>query len=154
MIGARECSRRLSHRQSHLCRRGSRGRCVETCPRPSPAHVWTEVWLPSVWACITRSPKEKWFKHDLIRQNKRQEWSSGERERERGWEEQGCLEGATAKASADVLEIRIWEVNTSNWGGEGWKEGRKGREGGRKGGKWEGGKFTVEGRKEMNMYGW
>lgn len=79
---------------------------------------------------------------------------AAERERERGWEEQGCLEGATAKASADVLEIRIWEVNTSNWGGEGWKEGRKGREGGRKGGKWEGGKFTVEGRKEMNMYGW
>ena len=95
MIGARECSRRLSHMQSHLCRRGSRGRCVETCPWPSPAHVWTEVWLPSVWACITRSPKEEWFEHDLIRQNKRQEWSSGEREREREGEEAGRSRAAS-----------------------------------------------------------
>ena len=70
------------------------------------------------------------------RERKRERERERESERERGWEERGCLEGAKAKASADVLEIRIWEVNTSNWGGEGWMEGRKeGREGGREEGR-------------------
>lgn len=100
---------------------------METCPRLSWSHVWTEVWLPSVWACITRSPKEKWFEHDLISLNKRR---SEAEEIERRWEEQSCLEGGRAKASADVIEIRIWEVNMSNC------EGKRGMQ--------VGGKFAVE----------
>lgn len=29
------------------------GRCVATCHRRSSVHVWKQVWLPSVWACVT-----------------------------------------------------------------------------------------------------
>lgn len=68
-------------------------------------------------------------------QNKRQSEAGEERGRG-GCEKQSCLEGARAKASVDVLEIRIWEVNMSNWKGK--KEGRK---------EWVGGKEIRSGRK-------
>ncbi len=55
------------------------------------------------------------------------------------WEEQSCFKGARAKASADVLEIRIWEVNTSNW------EGKGGRKEGREVSGWEGNSQWKEG---------
>lgn len=70
-------------------------------------------------------------------QNKRQSEAGEERGRG-GCEKQSCLEGARAKASVDVLEIRIWEVNMSNWKG---KRRRKEERSG-----WVERKFAVEGR--------
>lgn len=53
-----------------------------------------------------------------------EQWREKERgvEGAGGCEKQSYLKGGRAKASADVLEIRIWEVNM---GREGRKEGRE-----------------------------
>lgn len=52
----------------------------------------------------TKSQRERWFEHDLIRLNKRR---SKAEKIERDWAEQRRLWGGQARASADVIEISI-----------------------------------------------
>lgn len=110
----------LTHADTPLQTKSPRGDVWQHATDYLHPHVWKQVWLPSVWACITtRSLRERWFQHDLIAPNKRQERSGDDRER-LGGAEQPPWRG---RPLLMLRRLLFWK--RTSWIRRGWIESRE-----------------------------